>query len=71
MLKHLLVVTHPIFSNSKIMIIISKFEKGLKPGDNVLKYSGISLTINGSFIVTRALYAHVFLPRLDKMCIKI
>ena len=71
MLKHLLVVTHPIFSNSKIMITISKFEKGLKPGDNVLKYSGISLTINGSFIVTRALYAHVFLPRLDKMCIKI
>ena len=35
--KHLLVVAHPIFSNSKIMITISKFEKGLKPGDNVLK----------------------------------
>ena len=26
MLKHLLVVTHPIFSNSKIMVTISKFE---------------------------------------------
>ena len=40
MLKHLLVVTHPIFSNSKIMVTISKFEQGPKPGDNMLKYTG-------------------------------
>ena len=39
MLKHLLVVTHPIFSDSKIIITISKFEQGSKPGDNVLKYT--------------------------------
>ena len=40
MLKHLLVVTHPIFFNSKIMIAISKFEKVPIPGDNMLKYTG-------------------------------
>ena len=34
------VVTLPIFSNSKIMITISKFEYGPKPGDNMLKYTG-------------------------------
>ena len=31
----------------------------------------ISLIINGSFIVARAFYAHVFFPRLDKMYMKI
>ena len=40
MLKHLLVVTHPIFSNSKIMKTISKLNRGPKPGDNMLKYTG-------------------------------
>ena len=40
MLKHLLVVTHSIFSCSKIMITISKYEYGPKPGDNMLKYTG-------------------------------
>ena len=32
MLKHLVVVTRPIFSNSKIMITISKFECVPIPG---------------------------------------
>ena len=39
MMKHLLVVPQPVFSFSKIMITISKFEKGPKPGDNMLKYT--------------------------------
>ena len=40
MLKHLVVVTRPIFSNSKIMITISKFECVPIPGDKMLKYTG-------------------------------
>ena len=31
----------------------------------------ITPMINGSFIVSRAFYAHVLCPRLDKMCMKI
>ena len=38
---------------------------------SVTLYIDLSLIINGSFIVTRAFYAHVLRPRLDKMCMKI
>ena len=33
---------------------------------SITLYIDISLIINGSFIVARAFYAHVFCPRLDK-----
>ena len=36
-----------------------------------LLYIDLSLIINGSFIVARAFYVHLSLPRLDKMCMKI
>ena len=68
MLKHLLVVTHPIFSNSKIMITNSKFEKGPKPGDKMLKYTG---RVGCSALTDLVLkcFSDTSVPRLGHSCV--